>query len=423
MRRLMASLLCALLLTSCAARRAEAGGQRVDVYYLAADGGFHGGSAVEKRSYSLPAGANPLAEALRLAAEEPEEEGLRSAFPTGLSVRSWRLDNGEATVCLSEGYSSLRPVEQTLVRSCLVFTLCSLKEVTSVTLYEERRLLEQKLNRLIVQQESLPDGGELRELPIWLPDDTNGLLRTEMQSFEDGTAEALAAAMADMILVSGGWLLPGEGGAAARLEGSTCTLELPDSFYAAQKSAAQQRLSVYAFVNTLTELDEIRSVEFRSGGEAPVMTGIDLSGSFRREPGFGAEALERPGCFTVTVYPCTPGGALTAVRIVLEADSAYRDLLMQALDTLLHPGSRWGLQPSVPEGTDLIDCRMDGDVCVLYLSEALFSDGEEGAELAAAALAATAADTGRVRAIRIVTDRGAYHNGQEIERDWDRIVD
>ena len=64
----------------------------------------------------------------------PTQEGLTSPFPKGLSVKAMEMDESGNVICLtlSDHYSELTDMSQTLADACIVMTLCQLPGVEAV---------------------------------------------------------------------------------------------------------------------------------------------------------------------------------------------------------------------------------------------------------------------------------------------------
>ena len=62
----------------------------------------------------------------------PTQEGLRSPFPKGLTLQSMEAEGNTIRVTLSEHYSGLTDMAQTLADACIVMTLCQLTGITEV---------------------------------------------------------------------------------------------------------------------------------------------------------------------------------------------------------------------------------------------------------------------------------------------------
>ena len=62
----------------------------------------------------------------------PTQEGLRSPFPKGLTLQSMEAEGNTIHITLSEHYSELTDMSQTLADACIVMTLCQLPGIEAV---------------------------------------------------------------------------------------------------------------------------------------------------------------------------------------------------------------------------------------------------------------------------------------------------
>ncbi len=107
-----------------------AGGESSALLYFCTDPDVHHGPAIQSQPYS---GASPGVEELVDALlDGPTESGLVSPFPQGLSLQSWKLEDGLLTLNFSEQYGGLADVSLTLADYCLVLTLSQVEGVDSV---------------------------------------------------------------------------------------------------------------------------------------------------------------------------------------------------------------------------------------------------------------------------------------------------
>ena len=91
------------------------------------------GSAIAPQSW--PGSGVPHKEELMQALlAGPTEEGLTSPFPKGLSVKSLDVDESGTMILLmlSDHYSGLTDMAQTLADACIVMTLCQLPGIEAV---------------------------------------------------------------------------------------------------------------------------------------------------------------------------------------------------------------------------------------------------------------------------------------------------
>lgn len=417
-------LLISFLLCACA-KQTET--EPLSVYYCAKDGGMNAGSAVVKKTYLVPTGTDRLLEALRLLAVPPEDGALCSAFPVNIRIETYSLENGEIAVSLTEGYQLLPPIQRTLLRACLVLTLCSLEEVKCVSLYEDERLLENELTGDIFLSDSLPEGESRTELRFWYPDMENACLLSEVQTVKlRGSASMAEAVLRQLMPFLYEFGLPKETQvlSVSRREG-VCVIDLSAEFWecAALKPTAL-RLLLFSVVNTLTELDTVEAVLFRCEGcSIGVFGSMELTGAFRREEAFTAEMMARADCETVTLYLMASDGKLAPIQLAVVRNGSDETPVAAALRALLELDTYWGFQPSFSPGTELLNCIEKDGTAELVLGESFWSSAENFRELTASAMAATAADTGQVRGIRIVTASRAYRNREVLRKNGDLIAE
>ena len=129
----------ALTLTACAvSRERENPPEGSTGVYFAVSEERTGGPAV-KCEYHVLSGEEPAVEELmRLLLAGPVEPGLTSPFPPGVSLRSWRQEEGRLTLDLSEQYGGLSGVDLTVADYCIALTLCQIPAHNSKCRYGER---------------------------------------------------------------------------------------------------------------------------------------------------------------------------------------------------------------------------------------------------------------------------------------------
>ena len=424
-RRIAATLLLLSFLLCACSKQTETA--QLNVYYCAADGGMTAGSAVVKETYSVPAGTDRLLEALRLLAVQPEDSALCSAFPPNIRIETYSMEDSEISVHLTEGYQPLPPIQRTLLRACIVLTLCSLDEVERVSLYEDARLLESGLTGEAFLAGSLPEGESRTELRFWYPDMENICLLSEVQTVKlRGSASLAEAVLRQLMPALYEFGLPKETQllSVSRREG-VCVVDFSAEFWecAALKPTAL-RLLLFAVINTLTELDTVEAVLFRCEGSGIGAFGsMELNSAFRREEAFTAEMMARADCETVTLYLLAADGRLAPVRLAVMKKGSDETPVSAAIRTLLGLKTYWGFHPSCSPGTELISCIEKDGAAELVLGESFWSSAESFRELTASALAATAADTGQIRGIRIATESRDYRNRELLRKNGDLIAE
>ena len=434
MKRLVCLSLCFLLLCACAAEGAPADARTVEVYYCTDPGELSAGSAVGKLTYPVDRTADLLHEALVRLAEEPEEKtGLHSSLTQGLHINTYSLNGRDIDIDLNEAYLTLDPVRRTLVNCCLVLTLCSLREVDTVSVYVDGRLQEQGLTKDILLPESAGDSEYQTELELWFPAADGSCLLSETRQLTIARDKPLAEYAAEELIRG-----PQRSDAAAALPEGTrlrsvhvkegvCTLDLSEDFYAGRpETSGAERLTIFALVNTMTELPGVESVRFMAEGRRlDRYVYLSLRDPLPRAEEFTYPFLFRWGWYVVNLYLATADGKLTPVPVPAD-DEGYPDsdaMAARAVELLLSLEQTWGYGMPVPKGTRLLDMEVQDRICTLKLSREFLIGGEYRQMLAARALAATAIDAGGYSGVRIMADGAYVGSGALFGKEGDWIVD
>lgn len=130
MNKRVCALLFLLLCLLCACGRNVGPEGPYQLYYLPSrDTGYGSGLA----SQDWEGTGTPLNEELiQDLLDGPTQEGLVSPFPRGLSVQSLEVEGNTICITLSEHYSGLTDMSQTLADACIVMTLCQLPGIEAV---------------------------------------------------------------------------------------------------------------------------------------------------------------------------------------------------------------------------------------------------------------------------------------------------
>jgi len=149
----------ALLLSACGGREEEPeeGGVRL---WFTVDGGqsedCHG-PALDSQPYEGEASPGPE-ELLTALLSGPTQEGLRSPFPQGVTLREWEWDGerpGILLVDLSEQYGALADISLTLADYSIVLTLSQVEGVEGVEITSGGRLASYRSHQLLTGQEAV----------------------------------------------------------------------------------------------------------------------------------------------------------------------------------------------------------------------------------------------------------------------------
>ena len=431
---LLSLVLLSLLLAGCSPADNDKNEPSVDVYYLTAEGGLDSGSAVGRVTYTAAHRGDLLHEALVRLAEDPDEKTkMQSAFPPDLHINTYSLDGREITIDLSETYQTLTPVQKTLVRCCLVMTLCSMEEVDRVTITVEGKTVETGLTLEILLWESAAQSEYQTELELWFPARDGSCLLSERRQLTIAQDKPLAEYAAEELLRG-----PQRSDAApaapegtvllsVHISGDTCTVDLSEAYYSGRPvSPRDERLMIYALVNTMTSLPGVDLVQITvEGRRLAEYVYIRLSEPLPRAEEFTYPNLLKWNWFTVDLYLEAANGKLVAVPVPTD-DHEYPDTLTmtgRAVELLLSLDRTWGYRSPVPEGTRLMSIELQERICVLQLSREFLSGDSRQRTLAAEALAATAIGVGNYQGVQIMVENELYGDGKIYRREGEWFVD
>lgn len=134
----------------------------------------------ELREFRLTQDKAPAKAVLSALIAGPEDKGLVSLLPAGLSVRSARVEGGVCTIDLSAQLLELPEVEHALAVCSIVETLCSLDTVDQVQILIEGEPMAGELGGLDLSRPLLPRAGPTGAA-VGHTEDTGGALERDMR--------------------------------------------------------------------------------------------------------------------------------------------------------------------------------------------------------------------------------------------------
>lgn len=368
MKKATVLLVLLLLLTACAAQTAQAQDDGFLLYYPNA------GEDAALMTVPAPEGtaALPLKTFLENYLSATPPEGAKALCSAQLSL--FRAEQQGSTILLTFHGARIANLERSLFCVCLTRTLTQLPEVQRVSF-----TLPGIDDALILTENDiyLTDTGMLPQqesVTLYFPDAQRRYLVRETVLAQAMDAEEKPAFIMQQLLSgsSGGQLnscIPaGTILLDISVENGICTVNLSSEFSSGlEKSWEAERMAVYSIVNSLTELDEISSVDLLVAG-APVeqLYLMDLSSGLTRNEQIlsadGAAALD------LTLYPLrTETGLLVAVPMQVEL-KPEQTAAEAAMEALLSFEGRDGLNACVPTGTKLLSLRTANGNCVVDLT-------------------------------------------------------
>ncbi len=395
MKRVWIMLLCALLLAGCqGTNRGNEGVPFVFCYPATA-----GGETLVEQTVYFSEGLPMLPELVQQYIQSIPPEGATSPIPDGWEQeKAAELVDGVLT--LSFLGEAATEIECSVAAACLTRTFSAVDGVRSLRLglpgrEEEWNISQEDL--LFTDTAMLP---KQEQIVLYYPDeDLRYLLRETrtVEAMEDKPAyimRQLLESKPHSCIPYGTRLL------GLWVEKGVCTVDLSGIFLRDLKDDfASVRLAVYSIVNSLTELEEIHTVDLWVAhapvGELPWLgsaTGLLRDERLIRGENGGADA---------TLYAaCGEEDLLVPVPVTLNELSAEA-LVQSLLSYEMTVGSSY-----IPRGSKLLSVRMNGGACVVDLTSE-FIDGcadERQERLALHCLVATLCTLPEVETVELLVE-------------------
>lgn len=349
-------------------------------------------------------------ELLAVYAQTEPPQGASPAIPRG-----WSLSTAEAdgtTVYLSFSGTAVGELRNSLAAACLTLTLTQLDSVERIVLTTPD--LKEALT-LSAESVLAEDTGMLPQqeaITLFLPDAQRRYLLRRRQTVEAmDTSEkpqyVLQALLsnADSCIPSGTRLL------GVTVENGICTVNFSSDFVKGmEKRFSCERLAVYSVVNTLTELDDITTVDFWiEGAPSEKLNFMSMQAAFSADQ----TLLRAEDATDVDLFVSCDGRLLVCLPQQLtpvEEEPTYMAVLRALLD---FEGADGALR-CIPKGTQVLSVRMEGTACVVDLTAELLSGckSEKEERLAMRSIIATLCALDEIESVEILVEglEPAYRN-------------
>lgn len=370
MKRIVAMLLLAVLLTGCAGDAAEQPGD-FDFYYR---------SVKEETAVLLPepvtldAGTLSLRELMDRYLQGPSDKQLRTVVPEEWTLQSVYLDADTAVLIFYDANFNRPAIEISLARAAIAKTLLQLDAVqkVSITLSGKDDSVTLTQKDLLFTDTSMQPQQE--EMVLYFAD--GRYLRRETVSADVMDEAQKPRFVLQQLFSQENTTFPlGTALLGVTVENGICTVNVSSAFAVGlETDFMSARLAVYAIVNTLTELPQIRSVDLWVAG-APLETlGLmQLSEELRRD-----ESLLAPqsavGYLDVTIYPAAEAKGLLVPIARLLALEDETPPAQRTLEALLEFQEANGIRCDVPAGTRILSVKLENGACAVDLTRE-FLDG------------------------------------------------
>ena len=275
----------ALLLTACGGGKSSAQGTAISVYYLRKTAYQTNGELLTPVKLNVSSSENAVQKAVEALAKTPAGDKLQSPLPEGVTIMNAALSDGTATVSLNDAYLDAAPVDQAVLKSCLVLTLFSVPDVTGVSVCVGSETVEAKLTAEDVILSNTIVSANKAQVRLYFPHNDGKTLGCEYRTItvdEDNTAErrileALLAGPEDGGLTRA--FPTGTIVSSVYTQDSVCTVSLSGLVSdQAGRTKTQGELAAYAVVDSLTALAGVRSVQILiDGQQVSSLWGFDIS--------------------------------------------------------------------------------------------------------------------------------------------------
>ncbi|MBE6984766.1 MAG: hypothetical protein E7434_03975 [Ruminococcaceae bacterium] len=299
--------------------------------------------------------------------EEQPPKGANIAIPPQWKLQEAHCEHSVATVSFQgTGVSSL---QTNTAAACLLQTLLQLSDVQTLRLSAPG----QEVIQLSKEELLLEDTGMLPQkesIVLYLPDEDGRFLLRQTQTVEAVEAADRPKYVLQQLLdadVNGTCIPYGTRLLSVSVENEICTVNLSSEFLRNMKlSFHEERMAVYAIVNSLTELAEVTTVDFWIEG-APLeeLKYMKLPSGIRRD-----EALISPAeteYFDFSLYVTCDDQTLVRLPCAL-TEPTEKTEYETAIDTLLAFTPLDGAKACIPEGTKCLSVLREDNICIVDLT-------------------------------------------------------
>lgn len=334
--------------------------------------------------------------------------GALPAIPaTWIHKSTLRQANGTLSIVFEGTKASA--IDASLAVACLSKTFLQLENILSISLLHPglEKPLELTENDILLEDSAMLPQKE--QVVLYFPDEELRYLQRETRTVDVMDVEQKANYILQALLSGTSTGKPhacipkGTTLLKLTIEQKLCIVNLSSEFSQnLEESYAAERLAVYSIVNSLTELDEIDSVDIWVAN-APLerLSLMELKNSLQRE-----ERLLRTDGTDVTIYPFYDADKkLISVPLTLQTEDSTVQA-EQLLQALLSYEDKSGLPRCIPQGTQLFTVRVEDGVCIIDLTAEFLSGckNEEEEMLAVHAVLATVFELQDIHSAEILVE-------------------
>lgn len=340
-------------------------------------------------------------------AAEPQEGALR-AVPETWSLLSAQSEGASAIVQFGGPSALLSPIERSVAYTCLANTIFQLPDIERLRIFspDDPEGVDFSPSSFLLHDTGMSE--QLEELTLYFPGEQSRYLVPEKQTVAAMEESEKPAYILERLLTADRSCIPkGTTLLSIGVENGVCTVNLSSHFVSnLPKRFAAERMAVYSIVNSLTELDAIRTVDlYVSGAPLERLHYLSFGSGLTREEGILAPT-SLSEMLDATLYPvCAENELLVALPCAI-TPSEDASTAEQVLQTLLAFESKDGIQSCIPQGTKLLSLKLESGVCVVDLT-AEFLDNTSPAiaeTLAVRSIVATMTALPEIKSVEILVE-------------------
>lgn len=386
------------------------------VYYINNGDYENNDKYIEAVDFNLADNEDMVNNALEYLSSPPSDSGLLSALVKGTRIYSYEMNGSVIDVTLSPAYLLLNELEKATLKCCLTLTLCGISEIEYLNIYVDGKLVEEMLDvRMMIIEDTETNQYE-KQIRLYFPESNNYYLHAEPRVLTVGQDVPLAEFIVEELIKSTQTeglkpsLPKGTRLISAVVKNGVCTVDLSEEFITNRAmSASGQRMTVYSLVNSLTELDDVKSVRIQvEGNRASGYEYIDLDDSFTAFGDIVYYPHEVSNRFATVYLGSAENGEMIKTPVVMHRNTemTVEESIVRYIVTLPDIG---GYVRLIPHTMRLVGVETVNGVCSVKLSSVILTEGiSKSAETASRAIAASVMDSEAVQQVIVSVDGVTY---------------
>ena len=231
----------------------------------------------------------------------PKNQVYRKSIPEGVSILEVTLNGSLANVNLSSGYNELKTSEALFCRAALVYTLTDLEFIDKVKILVDGNeifkangepLGSMKKEDIVMSDNIAPETAQYETIKLYFSNDDGTKLVMEEREVETSSNKELARCIVEQLILGPSKNSKLEATVPSetkindiKVKDGVCYVDLSTDFVTKHTGGSMAELiTIKSIVNSLTEIPEIKKVQFLIDGEKQqeFKGHIDFSQAFER---------------------------------------------------------------------------------------------------------------------------------------------